>query len=261
LTEGNAALRIKLLVSRLWEKSNAPVSLPPEEVLRELDPHYGTALLSLYREEPQIGLDGQRHAISGATSISPEKGMWIYELCRRMRPKNTLEIGFAYGGSALFFLAALAKNQAGRHTAVDPYERKSWHGIGLANIESAGATSAFRFIEELSERAAMDLARENARFDVIFIDGGHRFEEALVDFYLCAKLCDVGGLILFDDVWMSSVRTVVSFVQSNRSDFVEVSTPISRHSVFRRVAEDTRQWDHFRSFLVAPDQRAAPDPV
>lgn len=254
-------MRIKDLPSRFLKKSNAPVSLPPEEVLRELDSHYGKALLSMYRKEPQIGLDGQRHAIYSTTSISPEQGMWIYELCRSMQPKNTLEIGFAYGGSTLFFLAALAKNQAGRHTAVDPYERTSWHGVGLANVQSVCATSLFRFIEEPSDRAAIDLARENARFDVIFIDGGHRFEEVLVDFYLCANLCDVGGLIIFDDVWMSSIKTVMSFVRSNRSDFVEVSTPIWRFNVFRRVAEDTRQWDHFRSFIVAPDQPTTHDRV
>lgn len=72
----------------------------------------------MYANEPQIGSDGKTHAMHPTTRISREQGMWIYNLCRSMKPKATLEIGMAYGFSTIYFLAAIRENGAGFHTAV-----------------------------------------------------------------------------------------------------------------------------------------------
>ena len=169
----------------------------------------------------------------------------------------TLEIGCAYGFSTVFFLAAIAKNREGGHTAIDPFQRTDWHGIGVANVRAVGGDSSFRFIEERSDRAATDLARKNASFDIIFIDGNHRFDDALVDFYLYAPLCKADGLIILDDMWMNSLQTAASFIRSNRTDFVEVPTALQRICVFRRTGDDLRPWDHFRPFDVAGSERSS----
>jgi hypothetical protein len=112
---------------------------------------------------------------------------------------------------------------------------------------------AFRLIEDRSDRAAADLLRSGSTFEIIFIDGNHRFDDVVVDFYLCAQLCADGGHIILDDMWMSSVKTVASYVRANRTDFVEVHTAVSNICVFRKVGDDTRIWSHFRHFAVAPD--------
>ena len=54
------------------------------------------------------------------------------------------------------------------------------------------------------------------KFDFIFIDGNHRFDDVLVDFYLSDQLISPGGLIVFDDMWMRSVRTTINFILTNR---------------------------------------------
>jgi predicted O-methyltransferase YrrM len=241
----------------------APPSL--EEVFAEIDPPFRAALLSIYRGEPQLGLDGQRHEINTIYGIGASQGMWLYDLCCARRPNTTLEIGVSYGVSTLFFLAAIAKNKAGNHTGVDPHVRSHWHGIALAHVRALGMESSFRYMEELSCRAAIDFARENRTFDVIHIDGSHRFDDVMTDFYLFAPLCPVGGYIILDDMWMNSVQTAASFVRANRSDFVEVPTPISNMCVFERIREDVRDWDHFRTFAVAGNSgsdfaKGLPDP-
>ncbi len=225
-----------------------------QELLEDLDTPFKTALISMYQGEPQEGMDGQLYHIDTMTRISPEQGMWFYELCLAEKPRSTLEIGMAYGYSTLYFLAALAQNQKGDHTAIDPFQRTYWHGIGLvhatANTPSIKGKESFRFIEDRSDRAAADLARENRRYDVIFIDGNHRFDDVLVDFYLYAQICAIGGRIIFDDMWMSSIQTAVDFIRTNRVDFVEVPTKLSNVAVFRKTGDDQRKWNEFISFKV-----------
>jgi len=46
-----------------------------------------------------------------------------YELCRKVKPQATLEIGLAYGFSTIYFLAVLAENGNGHHSSIDPYQR------------------------------------------------------------------------------------------------------------------------------------------
>ena len=160
----------------------------------------------------------------------------------------------AYGYSSMYFLAAAAKNQLGHHTAIDPFQRSRWQGIGLAHAQAVTSTTtsdSFRFIEDRSDRAAVDLGRSDSIFEVIFIDGNHRFDDVLVDFYLYAPLCAVGGFIVFDDIWMRSIQTVVAFVRANRAEFVEVPVGRSNIRVFRKVRWDARSWRHFRKFGVS----------
>ena len=121
------------------------------------------------------------------------------------------------------------------------------HALASTNASN----SAFLLIEERSDRAATDLARSNSTFEVIYIDGNHRFDDVLVDFYLYAPLCAIGGHIIFDDTWMSSIQTVVAFVRANRTDFVEVRTGQSNIFVFKKVCDDARNWSNFRKFAVS----------
>lgn len=214
------------------------------DVLNALDQPFRDALISLYRGEPQRGDGGQVFAMEYlGTKISPQQGIWIYNLCREIKPEATIEIGLAYGFSMLFFLAALKKNNKGSHTAIDPFP---WNGVADYKAKEVGMP--LEAINELSERAGVDLVRNERKFDVIFIDGNHRFDNALIDFSLYSKICSLHGYIILDDMWMRSIQAVVRFLKKNRIDFEPVSTPVSNIAVFRKVAEDTRHWDHFKHF-------------
>ncbi len=225
-----------------------------EQVLARLDDPFRSALLSMYDGDPQNGIDGQVHCLDNTTRIPPDQGMWIYDLCLATKPKSTLEIGMAYGFSSLFFLAAIAKNQQGEHTTIDPFQKSYWHGIGLNQAIEHSPTladrSTFRFIEDRSDRAATDLAREKQSFDIVFVDGNHRYDDILVDFYLYAQLTNVGGHIIFDDLWMNSVKTAVEFIRTNRRDFREVISSQANVRVFQKIGEDKRKWHEFSAFKV-----------
>ena len=226
-----------------------------EELLAPLEPRFRDPLFSMYRTEPQLGADGAQHPLDYGTRISATQGMWIHHLCVAEKPKATLEIGMAFGFSTLYFLAALAKTGAGAHLALDPFQSTVWKGIGLVHAQAQASALApgasFEFREERSDRAATDLAREGRSFEIIFIDGNHRFDDVLVDFYLYAPLCAIGGYIILDDMHMSSIKTVDAFLRANRTDFRHVPTLERNISVFQKVSEDSRRHDHFRKFDVS----------
>lgn len=241
-----ALSRIK---TRLWRRKSEHANQPEADfaALSELDKRFADVLRSMYLGEPQMGTDGVSHELDQSIRIAMAEGLWLYHLCLQTKAERTLEVGVGYGFSTLYFLAAAAKTLA-RHTSIDRSESSGSHGIGIANVKKVGMEGAFRFLEEASATAIAQLAKEGVQFDVIFLDGNHRFDYNMVDFALSTLVCKQNGIIVFDDMWMPSVRKAVSFVRSNRKDFTEIPTPVSNISAFRRTAEDQRAWTHFVDF-------------
>ena len=232
------------VISRLAAQPSRPV----REQLAALPPAFVDLLVSLHESGPQKGSDGNTHKIDALVGVRPSDGLLIYELCRRVKPAKTLEIGFAYGVSTLYFLAAIKANGAGHHTAVDPFEITHWHGIGLTKVKEVGMENHLRFIPAMSYAAFVDLVREGQKFEVIFIDGGHLFDNAFMDFTLGDLACPKGGHILIHDPWMASVSKVVAFIEKNRRDYSRQPSSAPSMAVFVKTGEDQRIWTHFKAF-------------
>jgi predicted O-methyltransferase YrrM len=262
-----AALFVERILRKCarWNISQAT----PDEIMQSLDEPFRGLLGSMYRSEPQLGTDGHRHELDVLTRIAPVEGMWLYELCRQIKPEKTLEIGLAYGFSTLFLLAALKSNGRGEHVAVDPGQSDLWKGIGVQRAHLAGMEQAFHFVEEKSVQALSAFARDGLTFDLIFVDGAHFFDAALVDFVLAAEICNPGGVIVLDDLWLPPIRKVAAFIRSNRPDFTEFDQPMRRLwsrwsmrapgrivrdvalanvAVFQKTGPDRRAWTHFVDF-------------
>jgi len=221
---------------------------PGQAPIESLDPAFAAALKSMYDRQPQMGTDGATHVPDGITKISPEEGMWLYELCRKIKPQRTLEIGMAYGFSTLYFLAAIKANGMGLHVAIDPFETTDWYGIGLKKVQDLGMEGSFRFIPEKDIFALPALAKEGLQFEVIFIDAMHRFDDVLVDFTLADQVCAPNGVIILSDMWMPSIRKAVSFIEKNRADYKRLDSPVANIRVFQKIGVDQRKWDHFVPF-------------
>jgi cephalosporin hydroxylase len=229
-------------VGSLPDSSDPPLS--------QLDDPFRMRLMSMYAGEPQLGIDGQMHSLDGSTKIQPREGMWMYEICLAQKPHNIVEVGMAYGFSTIYFLAAIAKNGMGKHTAIDPFQRRApgvWAGIGLQHAQSL-CPADFRFIEETSFSGLVRLAQEGLTAEIIFLDGRHLFDYVIADFMLAAEICPIGGHIIFHDLWLSSVACAVAYIRANRADFVPVEMPIETIAAFRRVDEDEREMPHFVNF-------------
>ena len=160
--------------------------------------------------------DGKEIALQPHSVEQPD-GEALRDLAIAERASRTIEVGLALGMSTLFLCQAVLESGAegARHVAVDPYQQESWRGAGLVTLREAGVEGIVEVIEEESQLALPELARQGNQFDLAFIDGDHRFEGVFLDLVFMARLVRPGGLIVLDDMWMPAVRLAVSYAERN----------------------------------------------
>jgi predicted O-methyltransferase YrrM len=195
------------------------------------------------------------------SGVSLSDGRFLQQLVRQADPVVSLEVGLAFGISALFICDALSE-RARQHIVIDPHQYKgpwgSWEGIGMENLRRAGHAHRIRFIGEPSYRAMADLERAGQKIDFAFIDGHHAFDFALVDFFLIDLMLNPGGIVVFDDADWPAVRKVCRFVLTNRAYTVISGPPLVRNtSLRRRIVERAARIKSLRRYarseIVEPD--------
>jgi predicted O-methyltransferase YrrM len=199
------------------------------------------------------------------SAISKSEGQLLQKLVRQVDPTISLEVGLAFGVSALFICDALNVRNGTQHIAVDPNQHggpwgDSWEGIGIANLHRAGYGDIVQLIESPSYSALAELERSGQKVDFAFIDGWHTFDFTLVDFFFIDRMLKVGGVVAFDDANMPAVRKVCRFVRTNMEySVVGVDGPEPAPSLKRGLLERFLRNEPFRRFVrpdvVRPDQK------
>ncbi|HET9177460.1 MAG TPA: class I SAM-dependent methyltransferase [Terriglobia bacterium] len=199
------------------------------------------------------------------SAITLSEGEMLQRVVRLIDPTVSLEIGLAYGVSALFICDALKVRSGTEHIVIDPNQYVStngfcWDGIGMANLRRAGHGDIVRLIEEPSYRALPELERSGCRVDFAFIDGWHTFDFALVDFFFIDRMLNVGGVVAFDDMHMPAIRKLCRFVKTSLAySILAVSGSSSAPTFKRRASEQLLRRSPFRRLLrpevATPDKR------
>jgi predicted O-methyltransferase YrrM len=172
----------------------------------------------------QALLESQRMVLDGGTTVTlhhpefpdamshidPDSAALLQRVIRELRPMRTLEIGLAYGISTMFICDALSSlSHDAKHVVIDPFQNGKWRGLGLRNVAQAGYASMIDFHEEPSEIVLPRLLAERQGFDFAFIDGLHRFDQVMVEFYFLNRLLTPGGVLVFDDADRRSVGRAI----------------------------------------------------
>ena len=148
--------------------------------------------------------------------VSREQGQFLREIVEQLRATTSLEIGLAYGVSALFICDAMVQQENARHIAIDPGQVANWDCIGVHHLRQAGYENLFELREQPSFRALPQLLEEGTQVDFAFVDGEHTFDFVLLDFFYIDRLLRLGGVVAFDDTHIPSIRRVCRFVATNR---------------------------------------------
>jgi len=135
-------------------------------------------------------------------------------LIRLYRPRRFVEVGFAYGISAMAMMSAASHAKGLSYTIIDATQSTLWQGIGLANMERAGFSGRYTFMEQYSELALPDLYRRGEKLEFAFIDGYHTFDQTLIDFYYVNKMLVSGGVVVFDDATMPAVARLMQHIET-----------------------------------------------
>lgn len=209
----------------------------------------------------RLDRDGLGPADSGAArldfrtvTITTAEAEALRRWVRAERAAATLEIGLAFGFSALHICEGLLLNATPdpRHVVLDPYQASGYANRGLEILEEAGVGPLLEFHAEPSQLALPRFLAQGRRFDLAFVDGNHRFDAVFVDLYYLGHLVRKGGIIFVDDTYLPGVRRAAAFFTNNLGWTIEeTSPPADAHAwtVLRTArGDDTRDFRDFVDF-------------
>jgi predicted O-methyltransferase YrrM len=133
------------------------------------------------------------------------------------RARVVIEIGLAYGSSALAIGEALCLNGSAdvSHVVIDPFQATAYDDVGRDAIAAAGLADRTTFIGDASSMALPRLLTDGLVADAAFVDGSHRYHEVFVDLYFLRRLVRPGGLIVLDDASFASVAAALRYFDRN----------------------------------------------
>ena len=195
-------------------------------------------LQEMYRTGRSSGKNGVEVVCSGGLSTLNNLAT-IRHFMFQARPQRTLEVGLAFGGSALMFAAChrvLGSPPSGQHIAIDAYQQ-AWDDPGLANLERAGLAGYVDFRREVSALALALAVKKKETYGIIYIDGSHEYEDVFVDFYYARRLIEVGGYVMFDDSADEQIQRVIRHAEADgKKSFRRIAMSRYRQgSIWHRV--------------------------
>lgn len=143
-------------------------------------------------------------------NISPDHSFALYRAVLGANAKHVLEVGMGQAISTLSILTALAET-GGTMISVDPFDnwKVSGRDSSLAAVREAGFADRHRLLELPSYRGLPQLLEAREKFDFIYIDGGHDFQDCYLDFVYADRMLDVGGTIGFNDTRLRGVAATL----------------------------------------------------
>jgi predicted O-methyltransferase YrrM len=199
--------------------------------------------------------DVQRRALidedDRVTALEPQKTLYLLELALRRQPARVLEIGLGWGFSAagLQSLGCVRRHVIVEFHANLPRSRQGEHNVRAITTRP----QSLEFCWGDSHSVLPRLCERGEQFDLVFIDGNHRFDDVFVDFHFTRRLAAPEASVVLDDTWLPSVRTVASWVETNLADqWRRLPAPAGLSlAAFEALApRDPREWDHFVPFGV-----------
>lgn len=176
------------------------------------------------------------------SGLDEEEATRLFQSVLLYKPKNVLEIGMAYGISALAICTALGQiNQGksdGKLISIDPNQNTDWKGIGSLNLKKSGLSQYHELLTSPDYEALPTLLSRGTKIDFAYIDGWHTFDYTLIDFFYIDKMLSLGGVVVFNDCQLRSVQRVIDFLLSHRK-YTELR--VEKHMVHKNVKETLKQ--------------------
>lgn len=174
-------------------------------------------------------LDNSDHEIF-PVAVSAAEGQSLREWVIREKVARTIEIGLAYGLSALFVCEGLLMSgqQNVRHVVIDPYQ-KGFKNCGLQVLEEAGASDLVEYYDEESQILLPRLLSQGQTFDLAFVDGSHLFDRVFLDLIYLSRLVKSGNIIFVDDYQLPAIARAVSFCLKNLGWVLEELSAADEH--------------------------------
>ena len=182
-----------------------------------VDPDLAERIRAARRRLAENGPTTSRgHGDFERVALPYEDGDVLRDILRREQVGIVVEIGLAYGASALAIAEALASSGGDdtRHVIIDPFQ-DHFDDAGWNAIVSVGAGERCTLLRERSQLVLPRLVGEGFVADAAFVDGSHIFHNVFVDLFFLGELLRPGGLVVLDDCQWASVATAVRYFELN----------------------------------------------
>lgn len=138
------------------------------------------------------------------SSSLARKGRLLQAVVRLMRPQRYLELGTAYGMSALFVGLAM-KNIVDSCSIVTVELGASQHQVATELLVSQFGDRAECHLANAQSTLTL-LTKQSRSFDFLFHDAGHSYDDYVNDFQLAEPMMVPGAICLIDDIYWSDSR-------------------------------------------------------
>ncbi len=139
-------------------------------------------------------------------AASPE--IWthfFYRLSKASSIKNILEIGTNLGISGQYFIKALEGKKNTKFISMEGV--KGLCEIASTRFDLISDQNHFEVVHGLYDKSLKNIVISNIYFDLVFIDGNHRYEATLKYFELLKNNLSDNAIIVLDDIhWSSGMR-------------------------------------------------------
>lgn len=166
-------------------------------------------LEKFFAEKSFVSSSGQTVKVHSETSR--EQCTLLQNIIAERGFKNSIEIGLAFGISAIAIAEAISKN-GGRHLVIDRFQYEAWNGHGLELVRMAGYNDIVEFSDLYCYQLLPKLMEQQRSFDFAYIDSTKQFDWILVDFFYLDKILEIGGVVVFDDASFPGIRKVIRYV-------------------------------------------------
>jgi predicted O-methyltransferase YrrM len=177
-------------------------------------------LARVRRARAELAESGPEHVREAGdfarVALPGRDGDALRAVLRTEDPRVVVEIGLAYGASALAIAEALVAGgrDGTRHVIIDAFQ-SDFHDTGWNALVRAGLTGVCELLRERSQLALPRLAADGLVADAAFVDGSHIFHNVFVDLFYLREIVRPGGLVILDDCEWPSVATAVRYFELN----------------------------------------------
>ncbi len=132
-------------------------------------------------------------------SVDNKSGLFLYELCKVLKPEIIVETGVAYGRSSAYILQALHENKKGKLYSIDyvfrPWQSKQMIGSAIPDH----LKDRWELIFGPTSEKLPDLLDSLGTVDIFFHDSLHTFKTMNFEFQESWSHVKQGGFLLSDD--------------------------------------------------------------
>lgn len=180
--------------------------------------------------------------IAGSSSITKRYGEVLYRAVNYFKPKHIMELGTNLGLGTAYL--ATGNENCNVYTIEGSTELQQ---LAKQNLESISITNV-SFVAGNFNKTLQNVLNNVPSFDLVFIDGNHRYQPTVDYFEACLKTTNGNSVIIIDDIYWSSEMTAAwNYIKAH--ECVTLTVDIYRMGfVFFRPQQLAKE--HFRLLLL-----------